>query len=104
MRVISVTRLDGSEFVLNADLIETIEATPDTVITFAHDKKVVVLESPNEIVDEIVRFRRRIFTDPQQLVTSPEERPTHEQLSRMHLGTGATKRLRVVRHSDQPES
>ena len=47
MRVISVTRLDGSEFVINADLIETVEATPDTVITFAHDKKVVVRETPH---------------------------------------------------------
>ena len=43
--MISVTRLDGSEFIINSDLIETIEATPDTVITFAHDKKVIVNEA-----------------------------------------------------------
>ena len=81
MRVIAVTRFDGSEFVINSDLIETVEATPDTVITFAHDKKVVVRESPEEIVDRIVRFRHRVFVDPGAL----------------KKGTGAhTSRLRVV--------
>jgi flagellar protein FlbD len=86
--MISVTRLDGSEFVINSDLIETVEATPDTVISFAHDKKVVVRESPEEIIDRIVRFRHRVFVDPGAL----------------HKGTAArTKRLHVV-HGDQAES
>ena len=40
--MIFVTRFDGSEFVINSDLIETVEATPDTVVTFSKDKKVVV--------------------------------------------------------------
>jgi flagellar protein FlbD len=102
--VISVTRLDGSGFVINADLIETVEATPDTVITFAHDKKVVVRESPNEIIERVVLFRHRVYVDPSVLVTSPAKRPTMDQMSHLHKGTGAhTNRLRVV-PSDQPES
>ncbi|HLQ32446.1 MAG TPA: flagellar FlbD family protein [Chloroflexota bacterium] len=106
MRVISVTRLDGSEFIINADLIETVEATPDTVITFAHDKKVVVSETPEEIVDRIVRYRHRVFVDPGALVSSPAKRPTAEQLSHMHKGTGArtNKRLHVVAADGQAES
>ena len=103
--MISVTRLDGSEFTINSDLIETLEATPDTVISFAHDKKVVVRESPAEIVERIVRYRRRIYGDPAALVSSPADRPTEEQLSHRHQGTGAhTKRFRLVHQEDQSES
>ena len=40
--VISVTRLDGSKFFLNSDLIESIESTPDTVLTLTSQKKLVV--------------------------------------------------------------
>src|SRR5262249_3973809 len=76
VRMITVTRFDGSEFVINSDLIETLEATPDTVITFAHDKRVVVRESPEEIVSKIVSFRRRIFVDPAELISSTDKRPT----------------------------
>ena len=104
MRVIAVTRLDGSQFVINADLIETVEATPDTVITFAKDKKVVVRETPDEIIERVVEFRHRVYVDPSALVTSPSHRPTAEQMSSRHKGTGATtKRLHVV-HNDEPES
>jgi flagellar protein FlbD len=103
--MISVTRLDGSEFILNSDLIETIEATPDTVITFAHDKKVVVLEAPSEVVDRVVRFRHRIYGDPAGLVSSPDDRPTPEQTNQQHRGIGAPgKRFRLVRQDDQGES
>lgn len=105
MRVISVTRLDGSEFVINSDLIETLEATPDTVISFAHDKKVVVRETPAEIVERIVRFRRRIYADPTALVSAPDQRPTAEQMSHRHKGTGAaTNRFRLVQQDDQGAS
>jgi flagellar protein FlbD len=96
--MIAVTRFDGSEFLINSDLIETVEATPDTVITFAHDKKVVVRETPDDIVNRIVAFRRRIYTDPSALVSSPADRPTREQTSHIHQGAG---RLRVVQ-PDEP--
>jgi flagellar protein FlbD len=103
--MIYVTRLDGSEFVINSDLVETVEATPDTVITFAHDKKVVVRETPEQIIDGIVRFRQRILADPAVLVSSPNDRPTPEQLSHMHKGTGVqTKRFHLVPQDDQDES
>lgn len=66
--MIPVTRLDGSKFFVNADLIETIEATPDTVVTLTSQKKLVLRESPAEIIDELVTFRRRIFAIGPQLV------------------------------------
>lgn len=57
--MIALTRLNGSVFVLNADLIETIEATPDTVISLVTGKKYVVQEKVEEVIDRIVEFRRK---------------------------------------------
>lgn len=55
--MITLTRLSGSQFVLNSDLIERIDATPDTVITLVDGKKYVVAERPSEIVN-LVREHR----------------------------------------------
>jgi flagellar protein FlbD len=58
--MIKLTRLNNKEFYLNIDLIEFIESTPDTVITTTTGKKLVVLENIDEIINEIVEFRKRI--------------------------------------------
>lgn len=58
--MIKLTRLNGKEFVLNCDLIEFIESTPDTVISTTTGKKIVVAEPVDSIVDKIVEFRRRL--------------------------------------------
>lgn len=58
--MIKLTRLNGKEFVLNIDLIEFIESTPDTVISTTTGKKLVVIEQVDEIIDRIVEFRRRL--------------------------------------------
>ncbi len=59
--MIKVTRLNGEEFYINPDLIQYIEKTPDTVITLTNDKKVVVREGIEEIIQRIVAFKRQIF-------------------------------------------
>lgn len=59
--MIRVTRLNGAEMVLNADLIESLEATPDTIIALANGKKLVVKEAVEEVVERIVEYRQRIF-------------------------------------------
>ena len=48
--MIVVHRLNGTEFVLNDHHIETLEATPDTVITLVNEKKYIVRESTDEII------------------------------------------------------
>ena len=48
------------EFVLNAELIETVEETPDTVITLVNGKKVLVEESMDEVVRMVIRYRQQI--------------------------------------------
>lgn len=59
--MIAVTRLDGSALVLNAELIERIEATPDTVVTMTSGETFVVRESPTAIVDRVVEYRRAVL-------------------------------------------
>lgn len=59
--MIRVTRLNNSEFVLNAELIETIEATPDTIVTLTTERKYVVRESVDEVIDRILSFKRECF-------------------------------------------
>lgn len=58
--MVELTRLNGTTFVVNSDLIETIEETPDTVIVLTVGTKYVVQEGKNAIVDKVVEFRRRI--------------------------------------------
>jgi len=58
--LIVVTRLNKSELVINAELIETLEATPDTIITLTDGKKIVVRESVSEIIEKIIIYRRLI--------------------------------------------
>lgn len=57
--MIYVTRLNGSTFVLNGELIETIEAAPDTIITLTTKSKYVVRESVDEIIQKVIQFRQR---------------------------------------------
>jgi flagellar protein FlbD len=59
--MIHVTRLNQSSIVLNCDLIEQIESTPDTVITLTNNQKLTVLETAEEIVERIRLYRRSIF-------------------------------------------
>jgi flagellar protein FlbD len=58
--VIKVTRLNGKEFVVNAELIQYVEETPDTVITLVNHEKIVVKEAVNEVIKRVVEYRRSL--------------------------------------------
>ena len=58
--MIHLTRLNRLPLVLNADLIEWIEVTPDTVICLTTGQKLVVRESPDEVVKRVLNFRRAV--------------------------------------------
>lgn len=66
-RVIKVRRLNQTELVVNADLIEFIEATPDTVISLTTGKKLVVLDSVDEIVSKVIKYRKSYHAGPFRL-------------------------------------
>lgn len=58
--VIHLTKLNGTPFVMNAELIETLEATPDTVITLVTGRKYIVKESVDEVRDRCIRYKKEI--------------------------------------------
>jgi flagellar protein FlbD len=60
--MIHLTRLNHRPLVLNADLIESIEVTPDTVISLTTGQKLMVLEPAEEVVRRVVEFRRAIYS------------------------------------------
>ncbi len=59
--MIRLTKLNKAEFVINSELIETIESTPDTVITLMNGKKYVVTETVEEVVNKVVQYKGSIF-------------------------------------------
>ncbi|GIK16492.1 MAG: Swarming motility protein SwrD [Phycisphaerae bacterium] len=58
--MIVLTRLNQRAFVLNAELIKMIEATPDTLVTLVNGDCVMVREAIDEVVEKVVDYQRRI--------------------------------------------
>jgi len=58
--MIELKLINDTHIVLNSDLIEFIEATPDTIITLTTGQKMIVKEDVAEVVDRIIAFRRAI--------------------------------------------
>ena len=61
--MVQLTRLNNSPLLVNSDLIKWIENAPDTVLTLVTGEKIIVLESSKQVLDKIVEFRRKIFTE-----------------------------------------
>ncbi len=59
--MIHLTRLNRVPLVVNSDLIEHIEVTPDTVIALTTGQKFLVRETADEVVDRVIRFRRSLL-------------------------------------------
>ncbi len=59
--MISVTRLNHRPLVINADLIISMEETPDTIITLSNGEKIAVQEKVKEVIQRVIQFRRCIF-------------------------------------------
>ena len=57
--MVILTKLNTQSFALNSDLIETIEETPDTVITMTNGNKYVVKETTQEVIDKIIDYKRK---------------------------------------------
>lgn len=60
--MIYLTRLNGEKISINADLIELMEQTPDTVVTLTTGKKLVVKENIRDIHSAIIYYRRAVNT------------------------------------------
>lgn len=60
--MINVTGLNNKEFILNAEHIEKIEEVPETLITLVNGKKYIVLETTEQVINKVVKYKNRIFT------------------------------------------
>jgi flagellar protein FlbD len=69
--MIRLTRINHVPLVLNSDLIEHVEVTPDTVITLTSGQKFMVLECPEEVIAKVIEFRRSIVA-PRDLMRGEE--------------------------------
>ena len=61
--MIEVTRINGTKVLVNPDLMELVEETPDTVISFTTGKKIIVKESRQEVKNLVKLYRKDIFTN-----------------------------------------
>jgi len=62
--MIKVTKFNSDErgeFILNAEIIETIEQTPDTVVTLTNGKKYIIEEKMEEVVRRVMTYKRALF-------------------------------------------
>ncbi|MCB1156099.1 MAG: flagellar FlbD family protein [Leptospiraceae bacterium] len=62
--MILLHRLNKTEMYLNANHIESIESTPDTTLTLSNDKKLIVRESAQEVLDKIIEYQKKVFHLP----------------------------------------
>ena len=60
--MITITKINNKEIVINCDLIETIESTPDTTISMTTGRKVIVKEDIDKVINKVVEYKQRILT------------------------------------------
>jgi flagellar protein FlbD len=74
--MIKITRLNHTPLIVNSDLIEHIEVTPDTVITLTSGQKYMVLETTEEIIERVIAFRQSLLRNQSlQSTLVPEANP-----------------------------
>jgi len=59
--MIQLTRLNNKPLVVNSDLIKFVEQSPDTLITLVTGEKIVVLETPAQVLTRVAEFRRSVL-------------------------------------------
>jgi flagellar protein FlbD len=59
--VIFITRTNGTKLYINPELIQTVEATPDTVVTLVNNKKMIARDTPQEIAERFIDYRRQVM-------------------------------------------
>lgn len=73
--MIVLTRLAGPSFALNPDLIERVEATPDTVVTLIGGTKYVVTESVDELLEKVRDYRGQVIAAAHRFEEAPAPEP-----------------------------
>ena len=59
--MIEVTKLNDKKVLINSDLIEMVEETPDTLVTFTNGRKIIVKESRQELKNLVISYKKEVF-------------------------------------------
>ena len=59
--MIRITRFDGTQVVVNSDIIQTVEETPDTIVTLTTGDKMMIKETVDEVIQAVIEFKRSVF-------------------------------------------
>lgn len=59
--MIKVKKINGRDLIINAELIEFVENTPDTIISMTTGKKIIVKDTSEELIKKVIEYRREIF-------------------------------------------
>ena len=86
--MITLHRLNKQEFVLNADLIETIEATPDTLLTLTNGKKIIVRDAIADILGRVISYRQLCHGAIQVVHTEKKEQTAEDETGPANLENG----------------
>jgi flagellar protein FlbD len=79
--MIRLTRINHVPLVLNSDLIEHVEVTPDTVIAMTTGQKFMVAESADEVIQKVIEFRRLIARCPATALLEEGDATAEEERS-----------------------
>ena len=66
--MIEVMRLDGKIYWVNPHMIESMESTPDLTLTMLSGKNIIVKNSPEELIEKIIQYRRNIGVERQEVL------------------------------------
>ncbi|MBQ5734092.1 MAG: flagellar FlbD family protein [Lachnospiraceae bacterium] len=61
--MVELTRFNDTRFLINTELIEMVEETPDTVVTLTTGKKLIVKESKEDIKNKVIAYKKEIFSN-----------------------------------------
>lgn len=59
--MVTLTKLNGTPLVINAEMIETLESTPDTIITLTNGKKIIVQENTDTVIERVIDYRQSVL-------------------------------------------
>jgi len=71
--MIKLTRLNGSLIVVNADLIEYVEANPDTILTLTTGQKILIQDTVDEVIDKVTNYKRSILRRTNQALLNSKD-------------------------------
>ncbi len=102
--VITLTRLSGSVFALNSDLIERVDSTPDTVITLVDGTKYVVREPLADVVDAIREYRGAVIAESARMGAASDVLSANPPARRLVAVPDGRDELRVAEVAPLPHA